>query len=111
MWVGRGGALGTQCLVWVGRGGTDTHLRTIHDRNDKGEHEKGHSPGDVAVEVQDKDLQLIHLLQHSRGRGGAGSPLWSPNAIAAIEELHDTVAQAACVCACVRVMYEEHIAA
>ena len=98
--------------MWAGQGrGTDTHLRTIHDRNDKGEHEKGHGPGDVAVEVQDKDLQLIHLLQHSRGRGGAGSPLWSPNAIAAIEELHDTVAQAACVCACVCVMYEEHIAA
>ena len=51
--------------MWAGqRRGTDTHLRTIHDRNDEGEHEKGHGPGDVAVEVQDKDLQLIHLLQH-----------------------------------------------
>ena len=38
--------------MWAGQGrGTDTHLRTIHDRNDEGEHEKGHGPGDVAVEV------------------------------------------------------------
>ena len=75
--------------MWAGqRRGTDTHLRTIHDRNDEGEHEKGHGPGDVAVEVQDKDLQLIHLLQHSRERKGAGPPLWSPKVFMDHEGLH-----------------------
>ena len=91
MWAGQGRGTEHAHSVWCGwgRGGAlipippplalvQEHLRTIHDRNDEGEHEKGHGPGDVAVEVQDKDLQLIHLLQHSRGRRGAGSPLWSP---------------------------------
>lgn len=51
---------------------------TIHDRNDKGEHEKGHGPGDVMVEVKNKDLELINLLYstvgNGEGSGGEGLP-------------------------------------